>query len=45
MKSTKGIDLQSSSDGPIAKKHASDKKIPADKKKLLKDKKRILKRL
>lgn len=41
----KGVDLQSSSEGPIAKKHASDKKVSAEKKKLLKDKKRILKRL
>ncbi|XP_044732857.1 ubiquitin-conjugating enzyme E2 S isoform X2 [Chrysoperla carnea] len=32
-------------DGPSAKKHASDKKISAEKKKLLKDKKRTLKRL
>ncbi|XP_014285196.1 ubiquitin-conjugating enzyme E2 S [Halyomorpha halys] len=45
VKSMKGVDLQSSSDGPIAKKHASDKKVSAEKKKLLKDKKRILKRL
>lgn len=45
VKSMKGVDLQSSSEGPIAKKHASDKKVSAEKKKLLKDKKRILKRL
>lgn len=45
VKMSKGTEVQSSSDGPIAKKHASDKKIPAEKKKLLKDKKRILKRL
>lgn len=35
----------SNQDGPQAKKHASDKKISADRKKLLKDKKRTLKRL
>jgi ubiquitin-conjugating enzyme E2 S len=37
----------SSADGPMAKKHAGDKKVTADKekKKLLKDKKRTLKRL
>ncbi|MPC25887.1 hypothetical protein E2C01_019011 [Portunus trituberculatus] len=35
----------SNQDGPLAKKHASDKKISADRKKLLKDKKRTLKRL
>ncbi|XP_064099995.1 ubiquitin-conjugating enzyme E2 S-like [Macrobrachium nipponense] len=35
----------SSQDGPVAKKHAVDKKIAADRKKLLKDKKRTLKRL
>lgn len=34
-----------SQDGPQAKKHATDKKISADRKKLLKDKKRTLKRL
>lgn len=34
----------SSGDGPMAKKHAGDKKV-AEKKKLLKDKKRTLKRL
>ncbi|XP_034239798.1 ubiquitin-conjugating enzyme E2 S isoform X1 [Thrips palmi] len=34
-----------STDGPTAKKHASDKKVAADKKKLMKDKKRTLKRL
>lgn len=33
------------SDGPMAKKHAGDKKLAADKKKILKDKKRTLKRL
>jgi len=33
------------SEGPMAKKHAGDKKVAADKKKLLKDKKRTLKRL
>lgn len=32
-------------EGPLAKKHASDKKIAAEKKKVLKDKKRTLKRL
>jgi hypothetical protein len=37
--------LDSSSDGPQAKKHAGDKKVAADKKKLLKEKKRTLKRL
>lgn len=35
----------SSADGPMAKKHAGDKKAAAEKKKLLKDKKRTLKRL
>lgn len=39
------MDLQSSSDGPTAKKHAGDKNVAAEKKKLLKEKKRILKRL
>lgn len=34
-----------SQDGPLAKKHATDKKIAADRKKILKDKKRTLKRL
>lgn len=33
------------SEGPLAKKHAGDKKISAEKKKILKDKKRTLKRL
>lgn len=33
------------SDGPLAKKHAGDKKLSAEKKKILKDKKRTLKRL
>lgn len=37
--------LEASSDGPLAKKHAGDKKVPVDKKKILKDKKRTLKRL
>ncbi|RZF37805.1 hypothetical protein LSTR_LSTR007167 [Laodelphax striatellus] len=37
--------IEMSMDGPLAKKHASDKKVAADKKKLLKDKKRTLKRL
>ncbi|CAG9830834.1 unnamed protein product [Diabrotica balteata] len=32
-------------DGPLAKKHAGDKKLTAEKKKILKDKKRTLKRL
>lgn len=32
-------------DGPMAKKHAGDKKVAPEKKKLLKDKKRTLKRL
>ncbi|KAK9743699.1 Ubiquitin-conjugating enzyme [Popillia japonica] len=32
-------------DGPLAKKHAGDKKLIAEKKKILKDKKRTLKRL
>ncbi|XP_066998137.1 ubiquitin-conjugating enzyme E2 S isoform X2 [Anabrus simplex] len=41
-----GLELGASSgDGPMAKKHAGDKKVAADKKKLLKDKKRTLKRL
>lgn len=35
----------SSGDGPLAKKHAGDKKLTAEKKKLLKEKKRTLKRL
>ncbi|XP_063216160.1 ubiquitin-conjugating enzyme E2 S isoform X2 [Bacillus rossius redtenbacheri] len=35
----------SSMDGPMAKKHAGDKKVQVDKKKQLKDKKRTLKRL
>ncbi|CAG2053815.1 unnamed protein product [Timema podura] len=35
----------SSVDGPLAKKHAGDKRVPADKKKQLKDKKKTLKRL
>ena len=34
-----------SQDGPQAKKHATDKKMAADRKKILKDKKRALKRL
>nr|XP_022917586.1 ubiquitin-conjugating enzyme E2 S [Onthophagus taurus] len=34
-----------SGDGPLAKKHAGDKKLTAEKKKILKDKKRTLKRL
>ncbi|XP_059483711.1 ubiquitin-conjugating enzyme E2 S [Neocloeon triangulifer] len=38
-------DSSESSEGPLAKKHAADKKLSADKKKLLKDKKRTLKRL
>lgn len=33
------------SEGPLAKKHAGDKKLTAEKKKILKDKKRTLKRL
>lgn len=33
------------SEGPMAKKHAGDKKLTAEKKKLMKDKKRTLKRL
>lgn len=32
-------------EGPLAKKHAGDKKLTAEKKKILKDKKRTLKRL
>nr|CAH7737458.1 unnamed protein product [Callosobruchus chinensis] len=32
-------------DGPLAKKHAGDKKLTAEKKKILKEKKRTLKRL
>lgn len=32
-------------EGPMAKKHAGDKKVAPEKKKLLKDKKRTLKRL
>lgn len=41
-----GVELAASSgDGPMAKKHAGDKKVAAEKKKLLKDKKRTLKRL
>lgn len=42
-----GIEITSSgiTDGPMAKKHASDKKVAAEKKKLMKDKKRTLKRL
>ncbi|KAG5886307.1 hypothetical protein JTB14_003462 [Gonioctena quinquepunctata] len=32
-------------DGPLAKKHAGDKKLTAEKKKIMKDKKRTLKRL
>ncbi|XP_014262120.1 ubiquitin-conjugating enzyme E2 S [Cimex lectularius] len=44
-KTTKSMGLESCSDGPIAKKHAGDKKIAAEKKKILKDKKRNLKRL
>lgn len=32
-------------DGPLAKKHAGEKKLTAEKKKILKDKKRTLKRL
>ncbi|KAJ8915078.1 hypothetical protein NQ315_014333 [Exocentrus adspersus] len=34
-----------SGEGPLAKKHAGDKKLTAEKKKILKDKKRTLKRL
>uniref|UniRef100_A0A0V0GBD2 Ubiquitin-conjugating enzyme E2 S n=3 Tax=Triatominae TaxID=70999 RepID=A0A0V0GBD2_TRIDM len=45
LKAVKSMDLQSSSEGPTAKKHAGDKNIAAEKKKLLKEKKRILKRL
>lgn len=37
----KGFGLE----GPLAKKHASDKKLTAEKKKIIKDKKRTLKRL
>uniref|UniRef100_A0A1B6MH50 Ubiquitin-conjugating enzyme E2 S n=1 Tax=Graphocephala atropunctata TaxID=36148 RepID=A0A1B6MH50_9HEMI len=37
--------LETAAEGPMAKKHAGDKKVAADKKKLLKDKKRTLKRL
>ncbi|XP_065173871.1 ubiquitin-conjugating enzyme E2 S [Atheta coriaria] len=33
------------SEGPVAKKHAGDKKLSAEKKKILKEKKRTLKRL
>lgn len=45
-KSSKEAEMSSEkSDGPMAKKHAGDKKLPNDKKKILKDKKRTLKRL
>lgn len=37
--------LETSLEGPMAKKHAGNKTVAADKKKLLKDKKRTLKRL
>jgi len=42
-----GLESCASSDtgGPLPKKHASDKKLTAEKKKMLKDKKRTLKRL
>lgn len=48
-KSSKDPDKMASTsekpDGPLAKKHAGDKKLTVDKKKVIKDKKRTLKRL